>query len=157
MKQTLSLVKGWNLVSGNIDRDSLLNGNIDMMWKYANNSWQAYANDRNTVNLLKTAGIDLIDEITIAHGLWANVSQSQTLVILDNNSTSSSDNIKQGWNFLGTDSDKSVENISCSQWEPASIWKYSNGTWKVYAPTMDYKLPTFDTVLSNEGFWLKCN
>ncbi|MBT5324067.1 MAG: hypothetical protein HOJ96_01905 [Campylobacteraceae bacterium] len=64
----------WNLLGTgeNIDFSTLDSESINLVWKYQNNSWQAYSPNTNTANIITSANIDTITNINSGDGFWVH-------------------------------------------------------------------------------------
>ena len=150
--QNLTLLSGWNLVSfeGNI---SSIN-DIKIAWQYHNGQWKVYAPSYN-VN-----GYDILDDnISSIYGTWVKVDKNTTINITDSSILSPQyiDMLPGGWHLKGTRQDISIDNITCQNGTPFSIWKYQNGNWKLHTDIQNsLGLEDFTTINTNEGYWVKC-
>ena len=84
VSRNIELCKGWNLVALktlcdiNVS-DYFDNENIEIVWKYTNNKWQAYSGKEQIVKAIDDANISQIDTIKTHEGFWV-LSKSATKI-----------------------------------------------------------------------------
>ncbi len=149
--KNLALLTGWNLVSfdGNISSF----GDIKIAWQYHNGQWIVYAPSYD-VN-----GYNTLDNISSVYGTWVKVDTNTTIDI-----TSSSilppqnpDMLSSGWHLNGTNKDIPIDDITCQNGTPTTIWKYQGDSWELHTNIQNsLGLEDFTTINANEGYWVNC-
>lgn len=161
-KKTISLKKGWNLISGSINLYSLPK-DIDIVWGYSDGFWYGFSPFDYLQKLLLKASIgtniNLIKSIPDDTGVWVHSLKDQDIQILLKNSTQAQKVIKKpGWNLAGTKKEIQVpDDISCSDGRTIqAVWEYDSGdkTWQNYQK--DSNISTLKNIGEDKGFWVFC-
>jgi len=167
--KTLTVIKGWNLISLPVDTNISYNDlstklpNASTIWKYKD-GWKAYGKG-SIQTLLNNASIAKIETISKAQGFWVNASSSDTLIVSGNsyNIANQSDlsSASTGWHLLGTGTATSVSSIVTANSNISTIWTYSDGGWNAYSPNKNTqilldnaKIPKLSDVNKAQGFWV---
>ena len=154
----IQLTKGWNLISANVDVNTLAYP-IVLVWKYTDNTWQIYTSVELLKNIIKNSNFEEIASISHSDGIWVFADSATTISYEKSNTLSSQhlQNFTNKWNLSGTDKDVQTSAISCSSVEPKSMWKYKNGTWLLNTKVSNsLGLESFTTIYANDGFWVEC-
>jgi len=158
--------QGWNLVAVDIDL-SKIPGDVSIIWTYSDGNWSAYSPNGQYTQAISDSGFPTISKpLSSNNGTWFLSSRDFNLIYpkptFDENITSPTPpNLtakNRGWNLMGTPRQLPAELIQCKEGNISVIWKYFDGEWLLYAPNINpslYQL-MFNTILPNEGFWVKC-
>jgi VCBS repeat-containing protein len=140
--EAMTIKKGWNLISANLDRESLPK-EIITLWKYQNGNWILYNS---------TMGINNIKSIDNQDGIWVYAERDFELTKLRN-----SEDIEtiygEGWSLAGTNYGINVDMIECKYNLIKSIFTYNNDKWYIFSENRIYDLEYID---KNTGFWVNC-
>lgn len=151
---SLELKKGWNLVSANIDLQTLPQ-QIKLVWQYDQN-WSVYANEQELSLAVQSSGYNILESIENTKGTWIYANEDLNLTI-NNSSDQYSYTFPLGWSLAGTNKDINVSEISCSQGNYYNSWRYINNEWKLNINSnQTFPYENFDLISSNEGFWVYC-
>ena len=96
--ENYNIHQGWNLLGAvcDIQVSQLNNSNIITVWKWVNNSWQAYSPYSYVQSLLKKYKIKTLSTIKRKEGFWINAKKAFTLTLCSNQSNNASvENEKQ--------------------------------------------------------------
>ena len=161
-KKTISLKKGWNLISGSIDLSSLPK-DIDIIWSYDDGFWSGFSPFDYLQELISKVSIDSninpMKSISDNVGIWIHSLKEQNVQILLKKSTKIQKIIKKsGWNLAGTKNKIQIpDDLSCSDDRILkAVWRYdsSDKSWQNYQK--DSNTSTLKNIGENEGFWVLC-
>ena len=151
------LLKGWNLISGDINLSNLSN-DIQILWQYDSAQWSAYSNDETTKSEIKNyINVDEIETINSQNGTWVLANINQNIFLNDSNITQST-SFSKGWHLIGAKIDMDISILSCLDSSLVSIWKYYDNQWELNTNISNNNdLNSFEYIYQGEGFWINCN
>lgn len=147
----LSLIEGWNLISIPVEINdwilpapfSSIIGNYSNVFGFINGNW---------VELMDN------DEINETMGLWINMLQNGTLVVIGSLSKSPINfNLNQGYNLIGypTLNESNVSYVFGNVSDLINIFSYENDVWYSYFPLKNKQLNTLKKIKPGYGYWVK--
>ena len=150
----ISLNKGWNLISANIDLNNLPD-TVKYVWQYKQGQWFAYSPISSIQASIDDNGND-IKSIKANDGTWIYSTKEQNIQIKMSQPTVY--NFSEGWTLAGTNKDINVSKITCKNGSQLqAIWEFKHNKWLLHtANTNNKTYNSFDTISSNDGFWVDC-
>jgi hypothetical protein len=167
-QETIAIRYGWQQVglSGYLQNINDLNRSfISIAWMHQNGYWKAYSGDDAINKKIIKAGFEMTDLPQQNHeGIWI-LSKKSGYLRMDTNACTSSQTIKEGWNFLGTAT--GISSMDSFSQDFDAIWSYNSDDkkWKVYSHNQaikdliknNDKISSLDKILPGSGFWVKAN
>ncbi len=153
--KNLSLKKGWNLISADINL-SKLTSDYELLWQYHDGKWSSYSSSKDLRDKLKDNNITLIQNILVSDGTWIKLKNDENLSV--NNNITTDTVYQEGWTLAGTSINRNASDITCNNSSLQLVWKYKDNIWKLYLPDENYpdNIVNFDKIDANEAFWVKC-
>lgn len=174
----IDLQEGWNLKSGNLDKNSLPN-DIIVVYSYSERNpygceaynsewdcaktWRSFSPDNKLNSALRDyAGLEEISDINNSNGLWIYSDKNLSINGGYNDENISTHNYPNGWSLNGIGVDKNLSaDMFCRDTNSSikSIWRLNEfADWEINTPDSTF-MPTlqrFDIIKQNEGFWINC-
>ncbi len=137
--------------------------NAKTVWKWDANdkSWKIWSPVDSIKNLISQYGMKTFNTLVPGEGFWINSNNNLSFYLSGNNYGLENASVVSGWNLLGTGKDISVSEITTKDSSVKSVWKWSNGAWKIWSPVdsiknliSQYSIDTFTTIEQGVGFWV---
>ncbi len=158
--KSLSVKKGWNLISIPIDVVFSTNEKftgVSTIWGWTGSSWKVWSPDENVINLLNQYKIKILYVLSPGEGYWLNSADESVENFEGATYGKEKMIITSGWNLLGTGENINVEAFS----DAKTLWKWTGSNWKVWSPQSaiisllnQYKIEIADEIKAGEGFWV---
>jgi hypothetical protein len=154
----LSLLEGWNLVSANLNLQTLPS-TIKILWQYDNGTWKAFSPDSKIqTKIVQENNITTLNSLHVEDGTWILSDTNQTITQYSSSTGQTSTNYDEGWSLNGTNHNISADIVTCTNsTQPQFIWKYKNKQWQFFTQ-LGYTTNNtqFQTIQKYEGFWVYC-
>jgi hypothetical protein len=158
--------QGWNLVAVDMNITDIPE-EISIIWKWSSDeNWLAFSPSGEHDSKIYELNISLNHDYLYSNrGTWLLSNSDFWLELPEKNNDSLEPPTvpnfsgEIGWNLMGTDKDIPVNILSCKDSSLQVVWKFVDNEWKFYVSDVSiYKYDSmFETIYSNEGFWLLCN
>lgn len=159
-----SIKSGWQLLGTqeSIDVNKFTNTPILNIWVYRENKWYCYTDDENLKAKLSDYNISSFEYILPNEGFWV-YSAGNYLFSTSNSSSTTSLNLKEGWQLVSLPFEKEVTVDELNLSSIDVVWKFSNGSWNGFSPVetiqnvIENSFQKLTSILPTEGFWIKAN
>ncbi|MEM5827964.1 MAG: hypothetical protein QW197_00430 [Candidatus Aenigmatarchaeota archaeon] len=134
---TITLKKGWNLISLPAEDIKIKNTNCDIrsIWAYENGKWNKLSS---------------LENLRVGKGYWVYVRNDCEINFEGSFVIGTTlENITKGWNLVGVNSEIFVSRLKEICPTVRTVWSYENGKW--------IKLKDDDKLVPNKGYWVYSN
>lgn len=156
---TISLAKGWNLISIPISLTDAapaavfasVSDKLAAAWGYQNNAWLGFFPGA-------PAEVNSLTAVDEKMGLWVEMKDAATLTVQGMSLAATQIPISEGWNLIGfpTLESQPVEAaLAAIEGSYSAVWGYRRGGWVAHFPGAPADVNTMKKMTPTEGYWIQ--